>query len=106
MPLEQALVYRKRRRSPAETPIKVESIQHALRLMDAGGELWHYMGGSDPRVSILSENRRYDVPTAMFNELVTSNRVRLLFSSETTREYGLTGIGIQEARSTSNNGSS
>jgi|SRR5579862_6694583 len=99
MPLEQALVYRKRRRAPAEVPVRVESVSQALKLMDKGGELWHYVGGPDPRVSILADNRRYDLPSEMFKELVDSNKVRILFSSETTQEYGLTGIGVQHARS-------
>jgi hypothetical protein len=89
MPLEEALVYRKRQRSPAEASPMVDTVHQAVDLLRTG-ELWHYVGTNDEhRFSILNSGKRFELPKPLFDEMLQAEIVRLVSHGETIRQYAL-----------------
>jgi hypothetical protein len=88
MPLEEALVFRKRQKSQAEVSVEVESIEEAVSLLQ-NGELWQYVGGSEPRFSILNDGRRFELSQELFIQMLQKDVIRLVSSGETVRQYAL-----------------
>ena len=97
LPLEQALVFRRRKVSPTEEVSRIDTKEDALRLLASHGELWQYVGGAEPRVSILANNERHELNAEIFEALEAEGLIRLLFSLESTQQYGLSSKGVDRA---------
>lgn len=98
LPLEEALVFRRRKASPVEFAQRISTVEEALALLAGQGELWYYMGGPEPRVSLLVGDARYDVVPEAAHGLEADGLVRSVFSTDTIRQYALTPQGAVRAK--------
>ena len=98
MPIEEALVYRKRGSSTARPTPKVEEVGEALRLLGGEGELWHYSGYGEDRTSILHESYRYELENSVFDELKVKGYLKSIYKSASVEQFGLSPDGRRAAK--------